>query len=294
MKARSGWRWIRGPLLVALLVGLMTVPESLAKGPKGGRPGGRGGRAPRYSAPRRPGRAPNAKAPHLPHAAAPARNNQAGRGNNMTTQPRVTNARTDAHQTHPNNTGGLARSGAAAGTTMKPPSPNSYTYGTGNRARQYHAYGYGHGYRNRSGGAGYGRSQGTSRAIVSRLRSVHTALARLGHDYRGHRVKAMHAISMAIRQLSHRSMVYSAGGFASVGATGRNGALANRNGNNGNRRNTHLTQAQSDSRMSHALRTTQGIHRQLVIQGQSSRGHARARAHVAHAIHEMNTALTIR
>ena len=298
MKARSGWRWIRGPLLVALLVGLLTVPESLAKGPKGGRPGGRGGRAPRHSAPRRPSRAPNAKAPRLPHAAAPARNSQAVRGNNMATQPRVTNARTNANQTHPNHAGGLARSGAAAATTLRTPSPNSYTYGTGNRARQYHAYGYGHGYRNRSGGVGYGRSQGTSRAIVSRLRSVHTTLARLDHDYRGHRVRAMHAISMAIRQLSHRSMVYRASGFASVGATGRNGTLAiangNRIGNNGIRRNTHLTQAQSDSRMSHALRTTQGLHRQLSSQGQYSPGHSRARAHVAHAMREMNTALTVR
>ena len=54
-----------------------------------------------------------------------------------------------------------------------------------------------------------------NRAIVSRLRSVHTSLARIDHDYQGHRVRAMHAISMAIRQLSHRSMVYSGVGFAS-------------------------------------------------------------------------------
>jgi hypothetical protein len=181
---------------------------------------------------------------------------------------------------------------------MSAVSPNSYTYGIGNRARQYHAYGYGHGYRNRLSGAGYGRSQGASRAIVSRLRSVHGTLARLDHDYRGHRVRAMHAISMAIRQLSHRSMVYSGSGFSSFGTAGRNGALAFANGNrigiNGNRRTTHLTQAQSDSRMSHALRTTQGIHRQLSYQGQYSPGHSRARAHVAQAIREMNTALMIR
>ena len=59
----------------------------------------------------------------------------------------------------------------------------------------------------------YGRSQGNNRAIVSRLRSVHSSLARLDHDYNGHRVRAMHSISMAIRQLSHRSMVYSGVGF---------------------------------------------------------------------------------
>jgi hypothetical protein len=216
----------------------------------------------------------------------------------MTTQPRVANARTNANQTRLNNTGGLARSGATTGRSLNTPSSNSYAYGTGNRARQYHAYGYGHGYRNRSGGAGYGRSQGASRAIVSRLRSVHSTLARLDHHYQGHRVKAMHSISMAIRQLSHRSMVYNGSGVSSVGTTGRNGALGNGNrngiGNNGNRRTTLLTRAQSDSRMSHALRTTQGIHRQLSNQGQFSQGHSRARTHVAHAIREMNTALTIR
>ena len=301
MKARSGWGWIRGPLLVALLVALMAVPESLAKGPKRGS-GGRGGRAPRHSAPRRANRAPNAKAPRMPHATAPARGNQAARGNNMTSQPRATNARTGANSTRANTTGGIARSAAIAGTSPNALAANSYTYGTGNRARQYHAYGYGHGYRNRSSGAGHGRSQGTSRAVVSRLRSVHKTLARLDHDYRGHRVRAMHAISMAIRQLSHRSMVYSGTGFTSVGANGRNGAagrvgaLANANGNgiNGNRRVAHLTQTQSDGRMGHALRTTQGIQRQLSNQGSYSPGHSRARGHVAHAIREMNTALTIR
>ena len=307
MKARSGWGWIRGPLLVALLVGLMTVPESLAKGPKG-RSGGRGGRAPRYSAPRRASRAPSVKAPRMPHAAAPARSNQAARGKNTTAQPRVANARTNANQAHANNAAGIARSGATGGTNLNSLMAHSYTYGTGNRARQYHAYGYGHGYRNRSSGFGYGRSQGNSRAVVSRLRSVHSTLARLDHEYRGHRVQAMHAISMAIRQLSHRSMVYNGTGFASVGANGQNGAagrvgaLANANGNvnrnvngnNANRRTTHLTQAQSDGRMGHALRTTQGIHRQLSNQGRNTNGYSRARGHVAHAIREMNTALTIR
>jgi hypothetical protein len=214
----------------------------------------------------------------------------------------VTNARANPNQAHLNNTTGAARSAATSGTHLNTLSPHSYTYGTGNRARQYHAYGYGHGYRNRSGGMGYGRSQGASRAIVSRLRSVHSTLARVDHNYQGHRVRAMHSISMAIRQLSHRSMVYGGSGFAPVGAAGRNGAAgrvgglanANGNGNNGNRPATRLTQAQADSRMSHALRTTQGIHRQLSYQGTYSQGHSRARAHVAHAMREMNTALTVR
>ncbi len=50
---------------------------------------------------------------------------------------------------------------------------------------------------------------------VGRLQSVHASLARIDHDYKGHRVRAMHSVSMAIRQLSHRSMVYS-GEFAGM------------------------------------------------------------------------------
>ena len=138
----------------------------------------------------------------------------------------------------------------------------------------------GSGYRNRyyGGGYGYGRSQGNNRAIVARLRSVHASLARIDHDYQGHRVRAMHSISMAIRQLSHRSMVYQQhglctrheqrpghgnGGSGGVGGAGGGGA--------GNRRNQPMTQAQSDARMSQALRTLQGINMQLSSQGPTPR-----------------------
>ncbi len=95
--------------------------------------------------------------------------------------------------------------------------PNAYTYGTGRGARSYRAYGYGTGYRNRSYGQGYGygRSQGLNRGVIAGLMSVRASLTRVAHDYQGHRVRAIHAISMAIRQLSHRSMNYSGMGFAS-------------------------------------------------------------------------------
>ena len=221
----------------------------------------------------------------MPHAAATVRNN----GN---AQPHLTNAKP-----HPNGANGVGRSVAATGFGSNGMGPHLYTYGAGKGARRYHAYGYGHGYRNRSSVGRCGRSQGNNRAVVSRLRSVHATLARLDHDYRGHRVRAMHAISMAIRQLSHRSLsTVSNGGFATtavgrVRGTGRGGALAN---NAGARRTVHLTQAQSDSRMAHALRTTQGIHMQLGNQAQFSQRHYRARGYVARAVHELNTALAVR
>jgi hypothetical protein len=181
--------------------------------------------------------------------------------------------------------------------------PNSYTYGYGTGARPYRAYGYGWGYRNRyyGGGYGYGRSQGYNRAIVARLRAVRASLARIDHDYQGHRVRAMHSISMAIRQLSHRSMVYSGVGFA----PGMNGgaAIGMRRGGTGGlgaglgagaRGRQPMSQAQSDARMSRDLRALQGINMQLSHQGSNTPGHARARGHVQHAIYELGVALSIR
>jgi hypothetical protein len=181
-------------------------------------------------------------------------------------------------------------------------SPFAYTYGTGPGARRYRPYGYGSGYRNRSYrigyGYGYGRSQGLDRAIVARLRSVHAALARIDHDYAGHRVRAMQAISMAIRQLSHQSMSVLGVGFApgmnriagaGLGMGMRRGILAG--AGRGGRR---MPQAQSDAIMGHALRSLQGIDMQLANQGSYSMGHARARGYVEHAIQQLNVALSIR
>ncbi len=175
-------------------------------------------------------------------------------------------------------------------------SPNRYTYGYGMGAHQFRAYGYGRGYRNRyySGRYGYGRSQGHNRAIVARLRSVHASLARIDHDYQGHRVRAMHSVAMAIRQLSHRSMVFSGVGFmprmSNQGGIGRGGAAAG----GGGRRRQPMSQGQSDARMSQDMRALQGINMQLNSLGQGTTGHARAHGHVQHAIRELGVALSIR
>lgn len=190
--------------------------------------------------------------------------------------------------------------------------PNHYTYGTGTWARPYRAYGYGSGYRNRYYGNryGYGRSQGNSRAIVSRLRSVYQNLARIDHDYQGHRVRAMHQISMAIRQLSHQSMIYNGMGFAPGMNMGMGGGMGLGNGSgNGNGfgmrgramvgggqgfRGEPLTQQQSDARMAQSLRTLQGIGMQLANQGYYTMGHGRALGHIHQAAQHLTVALSIR
>jgi hypothetical protein len=335
MNARSSW--IRGALLVALLVGLLSVLEAHAKGSRGGRGGGRGARAPRVHAAQRA-----YNAPRMSRATAPARTSAASsralssgaqahagsaqtRANVATAAARQGSAGTVNSATtgavHSTATGTVNRGGTGTvnttGTTPMSLSPNTYTYGSGTGARPYHAYGYGRGYRNRyyGGRNGYGRSQGSNRAIVARLRSVHRSLARIDHDYRGHRVRAMHSISMAIRQLSHRSMIYSGVGFAprmnngmgmgqggaggigaggiGAGGIGARGAGAGGIGG-GARRRQPMSQAQSDARMSQDLRTLQGINMQLNSQGYRTTSHARASGHVQHAVRELGMALAIR
>ncbi len=322
----------RGSLLVILLVGLLAVPEANAQKHRGGHSGGGGARAPHVSAPRQ-----TYRAPRMPRAMAPARNvvGPQTRGGNAKTyanngQARATNAQTRSTnaQTRANLATAAARRQATTaalnanttgvsnttGATSSSLSPNRYTYGTGNGARGYRAYGYGSGYRNRSYGSGYGygRSQGYNRALVGRLRSVHMSLARIDHDYQGHRARAMHAVSMAIRQLTHRSMVYNGVGFAPGMNNGQGMGMNNGRGmgmNNGRGMGTGraglgaggrrsqlmtMTQAQSDARMSQALRTLQGINMQLNGQGTNTTGRAWVGGHIQRAIHELNIALSIR
>lgn len=297
---------MRGAWLMALAVGLLAVPEAVARGGRGGHRGG--GHAPRVTAAHRSGKAaPAHKPPKMARAVAPARHNAAkphvpqARGN---VHPGANRAKaganasaTSAHHVaagapRPATAAGVNPSRPAASAGVAPTrsavtNPYAYTYGAGAGARRYRAYGYGHGYRNRyyGGRYGYGRSQGNGRAIVSRLRAVHAGLARLDHDYQGHRARAMHAVSMAIRQLSHRSMVYRGTGFASARAGNRAP---------GGRRGRPMSQAQSDARMGQALRTLQGVAMQLAGQGTNTSGHARARGHVQSAIRELNIALAIR
>ena len=340
----SGIRW---PLHATLAIGLLASIETMAWGAGKGRPGGHGGKAPHVSAPRQGNmapRMPHIKAPAHPNAMAsrPAANATPGHPRNARSQGN----RSLSHANHPSNpsagaTGQASRTRArsqgvgasstptaagrhpsagvgaaslasvnAMGRLSGSSSPYRYTYGLGSGARRYRAYGYGSGYRNRyyGSGYGYGRSQGMNRGIIMRLRSVHASLARLDHDYQGHRARAMHAISMAVRQLSHRSMGYSNVGFApgmnnrlgmaqgmgmgiGQGQGQRRSALG---GGGGGRNGVRMPQAQSDTVMSQALRNLQGIGMQLGNQGTDSMGHGRAMGHIQQAVHELNVALSIR
>jgi hypothetical protein len=289
----SGWAWLAACGLLVLL-----TTDADARGPGRGRSAGR---APHVAAPRQNFRAPAYKPPRMPRAATPARSNQA---RPRTNAKAATPVAPRGAQTHANSarTPTTAPRGSSAVPTTRPSARGStagvYTYGTGAGARRYRAYGYGRGYRNGYYGRryGYGRSQANNRMIVARLRSVHAGLARLDRTYQGHRVRAMHAISMAIRQLSHRSMIYRGVGFSPRGNFGMGTGAGRGQGNLGAglRRRQPMSQAQSDARMGQALRSLQGISTQLGNQVYHTGGHARARGHVQRAIRELGTALAIR
>ena len=96
----------------------------------------------------------------------------------------------------------------------------------------------------------------------------------------------MRSIAMAIRQLSHRSMIYSGVGFASGMNNGRGmgmgmGMGRGRGAAEGAAPAPGECPSASDSRMSHALRTLQGVNMQLGNQGAPRWGTPGARAHHA-------------
>ncbi len=287
-----------GRIAWMMVIGLLAMVGSppLAAGHSGGHGGGRPHRAP---------------APQ--HAYRPPRMPSQALARPKVTHPRPTATHALNHNNRNNPPVAMARRNAMANPSLaiipgnrlsqtianRPAMNNQYLYGYGSGGRPYRAYGYGRGYRNRYYGAGYGygRSQGLYRGIVSRLRSVHTSLARLDHDYQGHRVRAMRQIAQAIRQVSHG---YSNGySYARYGSGMSNSMFrmasqtGTRRSNIGNNRQP-MSQAQSDARMTQALRQLQGIEMQLVNQNYGTLGGANASSHIQSAIQELNTALKIR
>ena len=141
--------------------------------------------------------------------------------------------------------------------------------------------------------------------VVSRLRSAHANLSGLDRDYQGHRSRAMQQISMAIRQLSHRSMMSQGSGFSArmTGMRRQGNGNGNRNGN-GNGNGMRTSQAQSDSRMRHSLLMITGAGQMLSQQSNGTNaayvssgantGRFRAYGYIHMAANELNTALRVR
>lgn len=302
-------------MVLGLTAGLLTGPDAVGAGHpgvhNGGHKGGVSRQPPRMSAAHRenrsPARATNQKPRPVTNANVNANASRNARANANVSQSRANASRAGVGSVHGVESLGVGTNSLATAGRLQ---NQSYQYGTGRSSRRYQARGYGSGYRNRySGGrSGYGRSQGNTRAVVARLRSVHQNLARLDHDYKGHRVRAMKQIALSVRQLSHRSGSAGLNGLngSNVGLNANNalasGATTRRANGNGLNKNPaanraatqHLSQAQSDRRVGQALRTAQGVAMQLNHQGTGSGGHVRARHHLQLAMNEMHTALNVR
>jgi hypothetical protein len=137
----------------------------------------------------------------------------------------------------------------------------------------------------------YATSSAANRSIIQRLRSAHSTLARVSHDYRGHRVKAMGAITQAIRHLEHRSSASRRMAFAMPALAARNGVGAGAGGVKA----APMSKAQADSRVRRSLSTLQSVDQHLA--GLASLGsvtHTRARGSVQRAMRELNLGLSVR
>jgi hypothetical protein len=276
---------------------MMLAPDLLAAGGKGGKGGGHPA-APhvafRQAAPSRSSYRPPKAAyhPSMPRTVAPRR---------ATPRPVARKPATNAIKRpvpHPAPSLAKTRATAIANQNRAISTSRSLAMArrTGSASRGYSSY-RGRQYVHRGGvrrtrGYGYSRRYAVSnqnmRAVVQRLRSTHRSLARLDHDYQGHRVRAMSHIQRAIRQLSHSSM-YGRRSNVNRNVNGVNGR--NRVGLAANRQ--RIPQAQSDMQMRRAAQTLQGINTQMT-RNTNSAGHASARRSVQTAIRELGIGLQVR
>ena len=252
--------WIRTSALAAVFVAVAFAPAVFARGAKGGHSGGGHARA-AHAAPR-----PH-PANHMPKAPHPAKSNQAkphqakpnqAKSNAVKPNQAKPNAvkpnqaksnvvkpnQAMSHRTRTNQatTSGTTTNGTTTNTNVNSQNVNRRS-GTYRRPPRRYAMPYRGAYR----GNRYAGTNRYNRAIISKLRSAHSTLARIDHDYQGHRVRAMHSIRSAIRQWSHSSSRRSYGYRSSGIRTNRAGT------GTGTGRRGRMSQAQSDSRMRRAL-----------------------------------------
>jgi hypothetical protein len=318
MNARSSWAG--GSLVTLALVVWVLAPAALGKGaPRASAPHSSGGgyHAPHVSAPRpqvyhmpsTPRQNFSRQMPHVnmnagahrntsahlnasatPHVSSAARGIPRGTvlRNNTT---RNINARNSVNR-------GLAAAGATVGVTninrtrvASAYAPYGYrggirrNRGYSSRSRYYGRRSYGYGNRNY-------QAQQFNRMLAQQLRTAHRNLAQLDREYQGHRVRAMRATSLAIRQLGGRSTYYR--GMNAFGNAGQaNNGLRNRAGVNGGAGVARMSQAQADAWVRRSQRILMAVNQQLTARGYTQR-HVRSRAYVQTGMQELNTALTVR
>ncbi len=227
---------------------------------------------------------PHTSAPKMPHVSAPkppkmARQqvqkfNQQAMNQNLARQRQFQQAQINAQRNAMRNQGNQNRVTAQRSGRTNTGRSVSNGYRPGSRR-----------YRTQNYSRRYASSNRAISGVVSRLRSTHRSLARLDHDYKGHRRRAMSAIHTAIRYLSHSSVRRSLSRVNNVG-----GVNKNRPNVVGRQR---MPQAQSDAQMRRAMQSLQLVSSRLANSGSTS-NHYRARGAVQAAYRELGTALQIR
>jgi hypothetical protein len=123
----------------------------------------------------------------------------------------------------------------------------------------------------------------TARAqLIATLRSARRLLVAADRDYHGHRAKAAHEVTQALRELGFHPKKPQSGSPA------QNGALVAAKAARTAQARTHEPQATSDAQLQQAQQLLQGALTQLTST------HPKATANVQTAITEITTALTIK
>jgi len=141
-------------------------------------------------------------------------------------------------------------------------------------------------------------NQNNSQAIAP-LQSAATSLTQADHDYQGHRAKALHSVSAAIRHLEPPAVRRNLAGNAGIGnvANRKQATLAGKNGGAGGsgkgKANNSMPQAVSDSHLRDALQSLNGV-RSMLANSSNSGHRAQALIAVQNAIQEIDQALAIR
>ena len=113
-------------------------------------------------------------------------------------------------------------------------------------------------------------------------RSARRLLVAADHDYNGHRAKAAHEVTQALKELGYHPKKHS------IGFTRQNGALVAAKAARTAQARVHEPQATSDAQLQQAQQLLQGALTRLTST------HPKATANVQTAITEINTALAIK
>jgi hypothetical protein len=118
--------------------------------------------------------------------------------------------------------------------------------------------------------------------LIATLRSARRLLVAADHDYNGHRAKAAHEVTQALRELGFHPKKPQSGSPA------QNAAVAAAKAARSAQARVHEPQAASDAQLQQAQRLLQGALTQL------SSIHPKATTNVQNAVTEITTALTIK